>query len=572
MIHPLPAAHYLRLRSRLIVLATTLLLTPTLAQAQFRTMDGTGNNLSNPTWGTAGSTLVRRSFADYPGAGNGDTILSDAERANPREISNVLSEQITTTTNTRGMTSGVWQWGQFLDHDMSLTITNSADSATILSPASDPYGMAAIPFSRSVFLSDGLGVRQQVNEISSYIDASMVYGSDATRAAALREFSGGRLRSSAGGLLLPTDDMTAALGAVPNDDGNLGAPVLFVAGDLRANEQTGLIALQTLFMREHNRLAGALSTSFAGDVSWDDERIYQTARSIVGAQVQAITYNEFLPALLGSYAPSAADYAYDSTVDASIATEFSTAFFRLGHSMLNEELMLTNAASESAGSISLRDAFFNPQLVMDNPGLVDKTLMGLMTQQSNELDLQLVDGVRNFLFTPDGGVGLDLAALNIQRGRDNGLPDYNTLRVAYGLEEVASFAEITSDATVQAKLLLLYGSVDNIDPWVGALAEDLLDGASVGELMGTALVDQFTRSRDGDRFFYTGDSSLFENDIAAMIDFSTLTLTDILAWNTDMEMSSMPGSFFMAVVVPEPGTLSLLIAVGLALPVRKTIR
>ena len=107
-------------------------------------------------------------------------------------------------------------------------------------------------------------------------------------------------------------------------------------------------------------------------------------------------------------------------------------------------------------------------------------LKGLASQLGQENDLLLVDGIRNSLFGPPGAGGLDLAALDIQRGRDHGLPDYNNLRASYGLDEVTSFAEISSDPAIQAKLEELFGNVDNIDPFVGALAEDHLPGTSVG--------------------------------------------------------------------------------------------
>ncbi|TWT42548.1 peroxidase family protein [Botrimarina hoheduenensis] len=528
-----------------------------LAKSEYRTIEGTGNNLVQASWGAAGEVLQRVAPAAYPGDGSGSTILSSPDRANPRAISNTLFPQVTSTPNARGMTAGVWQWGQFLDHDLSLTLANSADPAMIFSPA-DPYGMAMVPFSRSLSVTDSNGVRQHVNEITSYIDASMVYGSDAARATALREHAGGRLQTSAGGLLLPTSNLPG-LGTLANDNGGLGATTLFVAGDIRANEQTGLTAMHTLFVREHNRVAGQLSALHAGDTAWDDERLYQSARAIVGAQVQAITYNEFLPALMGVYAPTSGGYSYSAGVDASIATEFSAAFFRLGHSMLNEQLLLVDTAGQQTGALTLVESFFNPQLVIDSPEIIDKTLMGLMAQQANELDTQLIDGVRNFLFAPSGGVGTDLASLNIQRGRDHGLPDYNTLRVAYGLSPAATFADITSDAAVQASLALLYGDVDNIDPWVGALAEEQLAGASVGELMGTALIDQFTRLRDGDRFFYRGDAELISLASTVGVDLATMTLTDVIVWNTAMAYEDMPPSFFMGTLVPEPSALALIV-------------
>src|SRR5919202_4438537 len=110
---------------------------------------------------------------------------------------------------------------------------------------------------------------------------------------------------------------------VPNDQ-------LFAAGDVRANENIELTSLHTLFVREHNRIADAISRANPG---LDDETVYQMARARVIAEMQAITYNEWLPALLG---PGALQpyRGYDPTVNPGIANEFSTAAFRLGHSLL----------------------------------------------------------------------------------------------------------------------------------------------------------------------------------------------------------------------------------------------
>ncbi|MDB5350210.1 MAG: peroxidase [Planctomycetota bacterium] len=145
------------------------------------------------------------------------------------------------------------------------------------------------------------------------------------------------------------------------------------------------------------------------------------------------------------------------------------------------------------------------------------------------MDTLVVDSVRNFLFGPPGAGGLDLASLNIQRGRDHGLADYNTIRAAYNLPRVTSFAQITSNTDVQAKLQSLYGSVDKIDAWVGALAEDHVAGGSTGPLIRAVLSDQFARLRDGDRFWYQrafSDSTVRELD--------RTSLSDIIRRNTTL--------------------------------------
>jgi hypothetical protein len=331
--------------------------------------------------------------------------------------------------------------------------------------------------------------RQQTTEITSYLDGSVVYGSDAARAAALRAFTGGRLKTSAGDLLpFNTEGLDNANDAhvVPDSE-------LFLAGDRRANENIELTSIQTLFLREHNQLADALA---AARPDLTDEQLYQRARRLVIAEIQAITYNEFLPALLGPHALR--PYAgFNPDVNAGIATEFSTAAYRIGHTLVNDDIdFLDNDGEEIRDGLPLAEAFFNPAPVEESGP--DPILKYLATDDAQEVDPQLVDGLRNFLFGPPGAGGLDLASMNIQRGRDHGLPDYNTVRVAYGLPAVTTFAQISRDAILQAKLTSLYGTVDTIDLWVGGLAEDHVPGSSVGPTFRAIIARQFERTRDGD--------------------------------------------------------------------------
>jgi len=513
-----------------------------LCVAEFRSFDGTGNNETHTHWGAAETGFSRVVPANFEDA-TGEVLR---QTPNPRLVSNDLSKQVGSIPNARHLTSMVWQWGQFLDHDITLSKNGPGyGAATIMAPSPDPDDMRMIPFNRTQFdpaTGGATGLpRKQINSISSYIDASNVYGSDEDRAAALRTFQGGKLKTSGSGLgLLPTNNLDGSLGALFNDDGGIGASVLFVAGDIRANEQPGLTALHTIFVREHNRIADELRDVHA----WDDERLYQTTRRIVGAQIQAITYNEFLPAVLGADSPDVVSrMGYRADVDATVTNEFATVFFRFGHSMLDEDLLMIDDGGSLHDSMRLRDVFFRPEVIInavDPDAVLDDLLMGLTKQVAQEVDGKIVDGVRSFLFAPSGDIGLDLAALNIQRGRDHGLPNYNTMRSAYGLSPAADFADVTTDVAAQDSLALLYDDVGELDAWVGALVEDHVDGASFGPLIQASLIDQFERLRDGDRFFYTHDPELSLEEYSTSIDLS------------DVRISGMANNAF---VVPEPSTV-----------------
>jgi hypothetical protein len=515
-----------------------------------RSYDGSGNNIANPTWGQAGTALLRVSPVAYA-----DLINSPSLPGNPsaRYISNALSDQ-TDPSNTsedlnipdsRNMSDFGYVFGQFLDHDIDLTQGGGAAFDIVANQPTDPFNPPGIiPFTRSETVA-GTGTsisnpRQQPNDITAYIDLSMVYGSDATRARLLRSHVNGMLLTSPGNLL-PLNNSTyfgtAAPLAMANDAGIVPNTSLFVAGDVRANENIELTSMQTLFMRNHNRLAAEIHAAlpFLGD-----EGIYQAARAYNIAEFEAIVYNQYLPDLLGSKAIPAYK-GYNPNVNAGVATEFSTVLFRVFHSALDNDISRdnNNGTPIADGSVDLAHAFFNPTLI--NPAGVfdsfsghfstdiDPILKGAADGAMQAIDLKAVRDIRNLLFGPPGAGGSDLIARDIQRARDHGIGTYNQVRVAYGLKAVTKFSQISSDPAVQAALQAEYGSVDNIDPFIGALAEDHVAGASVGPLTRAALIDQFTRLRDGDRFFY-----LNEFDPITIGIFNQTTLAGIIMANTGL--------------------------------------
>jgi len=528
-----------------------------LAAADVRSIDGTENNLAHPDWGSTNEQLLRIAAAQY---GDGISSPAGADRPSARAISNALSTHVDTDTpSARDLTAYIYIWGQFIDHDLDLT--GSASPSQLFSvpvpkgdPSFDPNstGTQTIPLTRSLYdPSTGTSAsnpRQQINQISAWLDGSMVYGSDSVRAAALRSFVGGKLQvlSTEVGDLPP---LNSANLPIANDSHRVPNTQLFLAGDVRSNENIELTSLHTVFLREHNRLAAQIA---ANDRSLTDEQIYQKARAIVIAEIQVITYQEWLPALLGSGVVPAYR-GYNPAVNPGIANEFSTAAFRL-HSTINDDVEFfdNNGTPISftyydddgslvnvEGEVALADAFFNPTMFKQTG--VDGILKYGASTHAEEMDTQLVDNLRNFLFGQPGQGGLDLASLNIQRGRDHGLADYNTERAAYGLPRVQSFAQITSNVEVQQKLKALYGNVNSIDMWVGASAEDHVRGSTLGPLMQKVVADQFARLRDGDRFWY---QRAFSGRQLAQLERTTLA--DVIERNSDVTGLQSNVFFFKA--------------------------
>lgn len=502
-----------------VIICTFFLILP--AMGEYRTYDGTNNNLLHPQWGSTNIQLLRTEPADYA---NGVSAPAGKLRPSPRVISNIVIDQDGSMPNTFGRSDYLWLWGQFIDHDLDLTNTAvPAEPFNIIVPPGDTVfdpndnGGVVIPLNRSKYDQNSVP-RQQINVLTAWLDASMVYGSDITRANWLRTFSGGRLKvtPSEYGDLLPYND-----GTIPNG-GGMGTD-LFVAGEVRANENANLTAIHTLFVREHNRLAAQISAACPG---LTDEQIYQRARKIVGGEIQVITFEEFLPALLNGDEPN--EYkGYNPKVNPGIANVFSTAAFRLGHSAISPEVLRIDENMQVIpdGNLGIVEAFFNPEAISEEGG-IDPILRGLANQLHQEIDSHVIDELRNNLFSNS-----DLTSLNMQRGREHGLPSYNALRRYWGLEPFTNFEELNPAQELVSALASVYGDVNNIDAWVGIITEYDNGGSLAGGLMHTIIKDQFERVRNGDRFWYSIDPDLTANEKAFI---SSVRLKDIIEMNTDI--------------------------------------
>lgn len=503
-----------------------------------RTLDGNGNNLIHPTWGSTHSDLKRMAPSGYE---DGMNQMAGPDRPSARIISNELCNQTVLEPNQLNLSDFVWGWGQFLDHDLTF-VESGNEFVPIEVPSCDPHfdptcsGTVTIPFTRSFFNPNtGNTVnnpRAQVNTLTAYIDASGVYGVDQARLDYLRGPIDGKLKNSAGNLL-PFNTFTNEF-QLPVDNSapfmlieTPGVPKFFVSGDIRANEQPVLASFHTLFMREHNRICDQLRFDHP---FWSNDEIFHRARKYVNGFIQAITYEEFLPTI-GVEIP---DYiGYDNEVQAKIINTFSAAGYRFGHTSINGNIvrMEENGDTISYGNVALRDGFFNPLLLKDEGG-IDPYFRGLAVQRHQKVDTKVIDDLRNFLFGPPGAGGFDLIAFNLQRGRDHGIPDYNSIRVSLGLPAVTNFNQISSDPVLVQKLNDLYGDVNNIDAWIGFNSEDNLPGSILGETLAELFKHQFEILRNGDRYYYDNDNQLTQEE-KDMI--RNTRLSDIILRNTDID-------------------------------------
>lgn len=573
-------------------------------------LDGRGNNTQHPMWGAAGTPYLRVAKADYSdGKGSMPTTPS------PRYISNrVFNDVGQNLFSENDASQWVWIWGQFIDHDIGLEDFTDGEDAPIKWDPSDPlerfkntYGK--IRFTRTP-AAPGTGTskanpRQQLNQITSFIDASQIYGSSPLRLDWMREgpVDGDPTNNSAK-LLLPNgflpragdrDAQTAA--PVMEPDGPLqGQPdKIRIAGDFRANENTPLTLLQTLFAREHNRIVDSLASS-----GLSEQEKFEAARRLVAAEIQFITYNEFLPSV-GIQMPQYT--GYKPSVNPSISNEFATVGYR-AHSMVHGEFdppfvegdytqtMIDTFRQEGIGIAAGTNGTSTLEIPLSamegNPDLLGQVGIGRLAKEFADghqyrNDELIDDSMRSVLFqTPKPGSRdpkvcgkpvvrtdcfsevMDLGAIDVQRGRDHGMPTYNEMRKAYGLPPVTSFADITgentdefpSDAqgnatgkpindpqildftelqdikgnavqggadsdtaqetavagqrktTTAARLKAIYGNVNKVDAFVGMMCEAHPVGQELGALQKAMWTKQFRDLRDGDRFFFANDPAL----------------------------------------------------------------
>jgi hypothetical protein len=607
-----------------------------LSVLEVQSLDGSNNNLSHPDWGQLGRPYSRVAPANYTDGRSGRP-----SGPNSRNVSNrVFNDVNQNIFSERQVTQWSWTWGQFLDHTFGLA-QGGTETANIPFNAHDPLEkfsntLGFIPFTRDA-ATPGTGTtnaRQQTNTVSSYIDGFSIYSGSSPRLEWLRDGPvDGTMSNNAATLMLPggylpTRDARGDPASAPTMviDGRLQANPnkAMVAGDVRANENIALTATHTLFAREHNRIVSMLPNVYTA------EQKFQIARRVVIAEQQYITYHEFLPAM-GVNLPTY--NGYNPNVNATLSNEFATVGYR-AHSQIHGEIEVeTERARYSQAqldafaaqgikvepgeepdevtlAVPLNVAFFNPALVKQ---IGEGPIMEAMGKESQYKNDALIDNqLRSVLFQvpKPGNTGciepvdpacfsgvVDLGAIDIDRGRDHGMPSYNAMRQAYGLAPKANFAAVVgsvsetfprdpkltpgdeindpdsldftalsdingnaiplgSDAAqtsavnarrrtgLAARLRATYGTVNRLDAFVGMMAEPHVPGSEFGELQLAIWKKQFQALRDGDRFFYGNQPVLTDIRNILGIDYRR-TLAQVIAANTDIPIGDLNANVFV---------------------------
>ncbi|NXX16818.1 PERM Myeloperoxidase, partial [Podargus strigoides] len=548
---------------------------------RYRTITGECNNRRNPSLGASNRALVRWLPAEYedgvslPHGWTEGKLFDGFRLPLVRRVSNEIvrfSPELLRLDQERSLM--FMQWGQFIDHDLDfspdtparVTFSGEEDCDTscakeppcfpIQIPPNDPRiknMRDCLPFFRSApACTSSKAIRNQINALTSFLDGSVVYGSEVPLANSLRNLTSqlGLLAvnqnfTDSGRAYMPFGRMRKEPCLITSGEAKIPC---FLAGDTRASEMLELACMHTLFVREHNRLAGELKRL---NPRWNGERIYQEARKILGAIIQIITYRDYLPLLLGShFRRFIPPYrGYNESVDPRISNVF-TLSFRFAHASVPPAVQHLDQSYKPIGPpILLRSTFFAVWRIVKKGG-IDPLLRSLMANRAKLMTQQqmVVDELRDRMFEQVERIGFDLPALNMQRGRDHGLPGYNSWRQFCGLSQpsnLQTLAQVLRNRSLAEKFLQLYGTPKNIDIWIGALAEPFVVGGRVGPLMACLIGTQFRNVRDGDRFWWM-NAGVF--NARQRYSLAQVSLSRIICDNTGI--SEVPRQIFRANTYP----------------------
>lgn len=348
--------------------------------SKFHQIDGSCNNMIKPWLGKSETPYKRLLPPEYQ-----DTISSprsvsvtNKQLPNPRLISRAIM-------NDNAQFENFWThlgtlFGQFIAHDVtSLSATsdklgnpldclcNSDNRACLSIPMPTNENImkqSCLQFTRSSAVVPSydckMGHREQLNLLSSYLDASQIYGDNYNTSLSLRVFSGGLLKSSNGVTARPY--LPKSNKPCSDSDESI---MCFKAGESRTTENLGLTGIQLLFMREHNRIATELKSI---NSNWNDDLVFYETRRIVTAMYQHIIFKEWLPSVLGKKFHSDKELAplengfftgYDPNINPSLYNEFAAAGLRFGHSLVRNQLSRFDSTNQViAASLNISKLIF----------------------------------------------------------------------------------------------------------------------------------------------------------------------------------------------------------------------
>ncbi|CAD6230974.1 GSCOCT00006904001.3-RA-CDS [Cotesia congregata] len=466
--------------------------------------DGWYNNIAHPEWGSVDSRLIRKGPSAYA---DGVYMMAGQDRASPRKLSDLFMKGDDGIASIKNKTALFAFFGQLVTAEIIMASESGCpiefhrievEKCDFIFDK-DCQGNKYIPFLRADYDRktghSPNSPREQINKVTSWIDGSFVYSSSEAWANTMRTFKNGTPLFN---------------NAAPSVMRMLNPERLYLLGDPRTNQHPALLTFGIIFYRWHNVIAGRVQRE---NPFMSDEDIFQRTRRIVVGTIQNIIMYEYLPALLGEILP---DYqGYKPDIHPGISHMFQSAAFRFGHTLIPPGIYRRddkcNFLMTRTGKPAIRlcSTWWDSNEVVSN-NTIEELIMGMASQLAEREDNLLSDDIRNNLFGPMEFSRRDLGALNIMRGRDNGLPDYNTARTYFNLPRKTTWNDINPELFAKRpdllrELIEIHGNnLNNIDVYVGGMLESI-DGP--GELFSTVIKEQFIRLRDSDRFWFENQDS-----------------------------------------------------------------
>ncbi|XP_024941006.1 dual oxidase isoform X3 [Cephus cinctus] len=509
--------------------------------------DGWYNNLAHPDWGSVDSRLIRKVPAAYS---DGVYMMAGQDRPSPRKLSDLFMQGDDGMPSTKNHTALFAFFGQMVTSEIIMASESGCPiefhriEVEKCDPVFDKHcqGNKYIPFLRADYDRrtgrSPNSPREQINKVTSWIDGSFIYSSSEAWTNTMRSFKNGSFLTEPSKKFPVRNTMRAPLfnHAVPNVMRMLNPERLYLLGDPRSNQHPPLLAFGILFYKWHNVIATRVQRQHP-DMS--DEEIFQRARRIVVGTLQNIIMYEYLPTLLGKELPGYSGYKPD--LHPGISHIFQSAAFRFGHTLIppgiyrRDENCIFRKTNMGEPAIRLCATWWDSSEILAN-STIEELLMGMTSQLAEKEDNLLCSDIRNNLFGPMEFSRRDLGALNIMRGRDNGLPDYNTARAHFKLPRRKTWNEINpalfnkNPELLRTFMEIYSNNLNNIDIYVGGMLEST-DGP--GELFTAVIEDQFLRLRDSDRFWFEneGNGIFTKNEIE---EIRKVSLWDIITNTTNI--------------------------------------
>jgi len=524
----------------------------------YRSMDGSCNNLRIPWWGKKETPFKRLLPAKYDDGFNSPKTEGVKKKLpNPREIAIIVHSSRRTFPETSQFLTF---FGQFVDHDLTLTSRTSdkygtekkcgcntvkdSDCFPIPIPSIDKWNtdQKCMPFTRSsAAIHDfecKFNYREQLNLITAWLDLSPIYGSTVKLTKNLRSFENGTLKSSFNSYT-NTEDLPRL---AKTDCMRVNwINRCYLTGEKRTEENHYMTLFQKLFLTEHNRIARILNYL---NPDWEDEEIFQEARKINIAQYNHIIYFEFLPTLLGNKAMTKWDLIplkngffndYDYKINPQVSNEFATAAMRFGHVLTNTYHYGYNNNYELVGNWTTGKMLFSHEFGYKNN--YENILKGALLQNSYYFSPAVNNYLNHHLFEnlTSEFRRLSLPALNIQRGRDHGLPGYNKYRKYCGLKYAYSFKDFDNiPVDVRYRIESIYDHPDDVDLFVGAMSEYPTEDGVVGETVACILAQGFRDWKHGDRFYYENNNPVNGFTLNQLNEIRRASMARILCDNSDL--------------------------------------